>query len=200
MRRSLGRLERKVQKGLTAFREAGAALAEIRDQHLYKQNYDTFEEYVIHRWGMSRQHAYRLIDGAQIAELLTPAGDKEEAELIQHEAHTRALIPLKDKPDELRVVWEAVNREHPGEVTAEVVRSAVRERMHVIEGGGESEPEPEPEEPKRIPLTVHVDMHMTQADAREALRLLLDIKPAPSALAELRSQIQSQLVKATSAA
>lgn len=196
MLRRLARLEKKVQKGLTAFREAGKALAEIHDQHLYKQDYDTFEQYVIHRWGMSRSQAYRLIDGAQIAELLSPNGDTEgdeETAPLQHEAHARALQPLKDQPEVLRIVWDQVNREHEGEVTAEVVKTAVRERLRVIDGGGESEPEPEAKPAPGAPFAIHVEMSLTEKEAREALLPLLDIKPAPSALTQLRAQIEQQL-------
>ena len=55
------RLELKVELG---FQEAVKALKELRDKKLYRSTHQTFEDYVIGRFGMQRAHAYRLINAA----------------------------------------------------------------------------------------------------------------------------------------
>ena len=66
------RLELKVELG---FQEAVKALKELRDKKLYRSTHQTFEDYVIGRFGMQRAHAYRLINAAVVIENLSPIGD-----------------------------------------------------------------------------------------------------------------------------
>jgi len=61
-------LEKTIARGKKTFVEVGLALAEIRDLRLYRREYAGFEEYCRKKWGWSRQHAYRLIEAAPIAE------------------------------------------------------------------------------------------------------------------------------------
>ena len=58
--------------------EVGARLAEIRDDKLYRAEFDTFEDYCRSVHQLSRPHAYRLIDFAEIK--MSPVGDKIENE------------------------------------------------------------------------------------------------------------------------
>jgi hypothetical protein len=58
-------LEREVEKAMrSAGRIAGAALAEIRDQRLYRASHQSFGDYVLERHGLSRSTAYRMIETA----------------------------------------------------------------------------------------------------------------------------------------
>ncbi len=66
------RLELKVEQG---FQEAVKALKELRDRKLYRSTHQTFEDYVVGRFGMQRAHAYRLINAAVVLENLSPIGD-----------------------------------------------------------------------------------------------------------------------------
>ncbi|MBA2748285.1 MAG: hypothetical protein H0U45_06000 [Tatlockia sp.] len=66
------RLELKVELG---FQEAVKALKELRDKKLYRSTHQTFEDYVVGRFGMQRAHAYRLINAAVVIENLSPIGD-----------------------------------------------------------------------------------------------------------------------------
>jgi hypothetical protein len=47
---------------------------EIRDSRLYRQEFDTFEDYCRERWKMSKTNANRLIDAAEVATNVTPIG------------------------------------------------------------------------------------------------------------------------------
>jgi hypothetical protein len=111
----LAELEGVIERGLQTFIEVGRALLEIRDSRLYRENYSTFEAYCRERWGMSRAHAYRQIEAAQVAEMMSPIGD------IPNEAQARALAPLKDDEETLIKVWRLANVETGGNVTAAVL-------------------------------------------------------------------------------
>ena len=45
-----------------SFLEVGMTLKEIRDKRLYRQQYDTFEEYCARRWELSRPRSYQLCE------------------------------------------------------------------------------------------------------------------------------------------
>ncbi len=61
--------ERVIERGLNTFVEVGAALLEIRDGRLYKNDYSTFEDYCRERWGFTRMRATQLIGQQSGAEL-----------------------------------------------------------------------------------------------------------------------------------
>src|SRR5262245_29388958 len=68
-------LEAIIEHGLQTFVEVGAALFEIREQRLYReQGFTTFEEYCRKRWQWSKTHANRQIQAAEVAHNLTPIG------------------------------------------------------------------------------------------------------------------------------
>ena len=126
-----------IERGLMTFTEVGASLMIIRDKRLYKKTHSTFESYCQERWGWSRQHATRHIQVAQIADILSPMGDKPTTE-----RQARELTPLLDQPDVLRETWDQVQAE--GNVTAQSIRDAVRERaviktVHVSWNSGQNE-------------------------------------------------------------
>jgi hypothetical protein len=75
----LADLEQIIDKGKAAFIEVGEALAEIRDNQLYKEKCSTFEAYLDERWQISRAQGYRLIAAAKVAEM-SPIGDKPDNE------------------------------------------------------------------------------------------------------------------------
>ncbi len=59
-------LEREVEKAMrSAGRIAGAALAEIRDQRLYRASHRSFDAYVLERHGLAHSTAYAMIATAK---------------------------------------------------------------------------------------------------------------------------------------
>ncbi len=125
--------EQVIERGLNTFVEVGAALLEIRDNRLYKDNYSTFEEYCRERWGMVRRQADRLIQSAEVAENLRPIG------LIPaNEAQARPLVGLL--PEQQVQVWqEAIETAPEGKVTAAHVQEVVRKNVHIANNSGENE-------------------------------------------------------------
>jgi hypothetical protein len=74
---------RKAQDGARAFLELGPALEKIRSQKLYREKYKTFPAYCEGRWGISKSHAYRLIEAAKFVAKwpqIIPTGDTSAPE------------------------------------------------------------------------------------------------------------------------
>lgn len=87
----LATLEAVIDHGLQTFIEVGNALLEIRNSRLYRAGYGTFEDYCRQRWGMSKVHAYRLIDAAQVVANLE---SNQLVTLPASEAQARPLSKL----------------------------------------------------------------------------------------------------------
>jgi hypothetical protein len=81
------------------------------------KSYDTFEQYCLQRWGMTRQHANRLIGSAAVVENLEPVGSTPESERQARELSSLA-------PEAQRAAW-AVTNESPEPVTTARVREVV---------------------------------------------------------------------------
>lgn len=123
-------LETVIERGLHTFVEVGAALLEIRDSRLYRENYGTFEEYCRERWGIERRRAYQLMDAAEVAENV-----KNFSHQSLRESHVAPLVGLP--PDQQVEVWrEAIETAPNGRVTAAHVQETVQritrpENIHV---------------------------------------------------------------------
>lgn len=88
----------------------------IRDSGLYKKvlGFDTFEKYCKARWDFNRAHAYRLIDSANVVDVVSPNGRQKP----ENERQARPLTRLES--DQQREVWQkAVDTAPDGKVTAE---------------------------------------------------------------------------------
>lgn len=121
-------LEATIREHIDSFQRAGNALTEMRDNRLYRNTHETFDDYCRDCWGMGHSHAYRLIDAAQVVKNVSPIGDAPK-----NEAQARPLTQLP--PDEQPSAWkEAVDTAPNGKVTAKHVETVVRRRK------GEDEP------------------------------------------------------------
>lgn len=113
------RLENVIREGLTTFVDVGNALMEIRDRRLYRDVCSSFEAYVQIRFHFSRAHAYRHIEAAKTAGILSPMGDIQPT-------NERQVRPLSDVPEEKRAqVWTAAVEEAGGKPTEKQVAKAV---------------------------------------------------------------------------
>lgn len=129
------RLERKVER---AFYEAGSALRELRDQRLYRNTHQTFEEYCRDRFGHSRQKAYYLIGGAEIYQTLSRTRLRRATAQLDMSVTNRCQIlsateyqvrPLALlEPSQQPVAWNEAVTEAGGKVPpARLVREAVQQ-------------------------------------------------------------------------
>ena len=122
-RERLATLEATIERGIRTFVEVGSALGEIRDARFYRFTHGTFEDYVSDRWEMSRSKAYRLIEGAEVARLMSPNGDTPRPAT---EAVARELASLAySDPDAAREAYSAAVEASGGRPTAAIVREVV---------------------------------------------------------------------------
>lgn len=121
--RSLEQCEAVIERGLETFTQVGEALVEIRDGRLYRAEFPDFDAYCRDRWGMSKRHANRTIEAAEIAGVLGPIGPTSES-------HARALSPLKDEPERMREAFQKATAEAEAagsKLTADRIKAAVNE-------------------------------------------------------------------------
>jgi len=133
----LASLETTISAGLETFSEVGAALLEIREQKLYRFDFDTFESYCQTRWSMTRQHANRMIKSAEVISNLEPIGSKPE-----NEAQARELAKLP--PEQRSEVWQQA-QEDAGEkkVTAKQIKELVAKKKPAKAAPATPPPSPE---------------------------------------------------------
>jgi hypothetical protein len=128
-RKTLDRCEKTIQAGQRTFVEVGQALAEIRDQRLYRGAFPSFEAYCKTTWDFGRQYAYRLIGSAEVVQKLSPVGNTLPMPATESQARPLTRVD----PDQVVDVWrEAVKKAERDEsgkpkVTAEIVEATVRE-------------------------------------------------------------------------
>lgn len=82
-------------------------LLAIRDNRLYRDSFDTFEDYCRERWGMRRDYAYRLMDAAGVVGNLkmSPIGDILPA--TESQARPLSLLSPAEQVDAWQAVIEA---------------------------------------------------------------------------------------------
>jgi len=106
-----------IKDGMATVFDVGERLREVRDTKLYRDDYETFDDYCEQKHQIGKSHSYRLIEAAEVKASInkSPIGDK-----ITNEAQARALA---DVPEEQRVevVREAAKS---GEVTAASIEAA----------------------------------------------------------------------------
>jgi hypothetical protein len=121
--RRLQEFETTIERGLQTFYEVGYALAEIREQRLYRAEYGTFEDYCRDRWQMSDSRARRLIYSSEVVDNVksVPIGT-----LPTNEAQTRPLAKLP--AEEQGPAWEEAVERSGGKPTARHVEEVVKER------------------------------------------------------------------------
>lgn len=153
-----------IERGLTAFTEAGRAMLAISEQRLYRQTHETFADYCADRWGMSDRHVRRLMLAADVVakmtELVGPMGP-----IPTSERQARELVGLE--PEEAVLVMETVTLTAPM-VTATAIAEVRREVV-------QQQPAKDPT-PNRTPITktfwtFQVDLGRLE---RRAHRLLQD--------------------------
>ena len=108
-----------IDDGLKGFISVGNALAKIRDEKLYRENYDSFESYIKTRWQMNRDYAYKLMAGSEIAVRVDGVNNEFQARELNRVPYT----------EQAKVMERAVNNaklEGRG-VTAKDIRMASSE-------------------------------------------------------------------------
>jgi hypothetical protein len=115
--------ERTIERGLQTFYAVGTALVSIREQKLYRATHEDFENYCAERWGISKRHAYRLMDSAGVMHNL------ESDQLVTQPANEAQTRPLAKLPaEEQGAAWQEAVERSGGKPTARHVEEVVKER------------------------------------------------------------------------
>lgn len=104
-----------IERGVRTFIEVGEALLAIREQRLYRVNFDTFEEYCRERWGFSDNYARRLILSSDVVKSV-PMGTVT----TERQARELARVPVEERP----AVIERATGATGGKLTAAAIRQA----------------------------------------------------------------------------
>lgn len=160
-------LETIIQRGKDTFVEVGTALAEIRDSRIYRNTFATFEEYCRERWDFTKQTAYQLIEGAEVAENLKSHNCDF---LPSNQGQTRPLakLPAEQQP----AAWEKaqdIAKEEGKPLAARHVEKAVKQVMPKED----KHPEATPPKPEKIPKWIPDDAMDIWAVAKTHLDRIL---------------------------
>ncbi len=129
------RAKKAAEKGAQAQLEMGLVMLEIRDERLYREEYDTFEELCQDVWGYGRRYANQLIDFNVIRGQLK---DQGVSILPQNESQVRWLKRLPTPKDRAEA-WESAIEmgaiaPKPGAPPPQsIVKRAVEAKLHDLE-------------------------------------------------------------------
>jgi hypothetical protein len=116
-------IEGVIAKGWQSLVEAGAALDHIREKELFRDEFDTFEQYYQTKWHFEHAKAYRLMAAARIAHAL---GVLPGVPQPDHESQIRPLMGLTF--EQVLLAWQSAVQNAGGrEITARVVTAAVKQ-------------------------------------------------------------------------
>ena len=103
-RKQLTECEQTIRNGIGAFVAVGNALLKIRDARLYREKFQTFEDYLQMSMALSRPRAYELMNGARVMADLSGIPD---ISLPLNEAQANELTRFKT-PEARRENWKKV--------------------------------------------------------------------------------------------
>lgn len=133
----LKKLEKIIAAGEKTFIEVGVALTTIREKRLYREGYETFDEYCQKRWGWTRQRASQLILAASASQgsaALSTMVDKHQSSGTQVVRSIAPAVPTERAIREFRSVPPEKREEvvkhitkSNGVVTAPAIKKAALE-------------------------------------------------------------------------
>lgn len=93
-----------IERSMNSFYEMGVALREVRDSRLYKEDFNSFEEYCEKKWAISKPYAIQTISASNVMDELNQVA---MATIPTTERQVRPLTKLKD-PELQKKVWQEV--------------------------------------------------------------------------------------------
>jgi hypothetical protein len=119
----LERLEGVIQKGMASFLAVGSALAEIREDRLYRAQYSSFEAYCQDRWQFTADYGRKL---TRAVEAIASLPDDLPKPTRESHARVLAAIPEEDRADAWRDACEEAEVEGREVTTADIKSAAAR--------------------------------------------------------------------------
>ncbi len=118
--------------GFSAYVEMGQALATIRDEKLYRESHETFEEFVEDVVNVARSRAYQLMNRAEVFVEMSNFLDKSGNTLPRlKEAHVAELARIENVEDRAKV-WNSLEQSQQSgnmRLTAKAVRAEVEKHF-----------------------------------------------------------------------
>ena len=108
-----------IEAGRQSFIDVGKALTDVRDGKLWREKYESFEDYCQKRWRWGKRRAYQLIEAGEVAKSLPESPCK----ILQNDSQARELA--KVAPAKRAAVLEQAAASGP--VTAKSIKSANKE-------------------------------------------------------------------------
>lgn len=125
-----------IQTGLETFYQVGQALLEIQESKLYRQEFNTFDEYLQGRWNISKQRGYQLINSANVFDNLKKS---TIVDFPTNESQTRYLAQLDS--DLQGYVWGNIINTFEA-VTGKIVEQEVKKHKQLNEAVKEVKSKP----------------------------------------------------------
>jgi hypothetical protein len=129
----LTQLEATVEAGLKTFIDVGLALAEIRENELWKDSYTSWKDYLQRRWNYGTSRARQIINGAALAKEIQTVTDVT----LTNEAQARGInSALKPFPAEYQhAILQFAVTMSDGKLTPNVVKSAGDVLLDIVQTG-----------------------------------------------------------------
>jgi len=176
----LKKCETIIERGKDTFVECGIAIARIKDERLYRQDHNSFDEYCKARWGWGKAYAYHLIGAAEVKK--SPIGDS-----IQNMEQAKAILKV---PEEKRAeVMEKAAKAGPvtGKSIAQAAEPELEDEEPVIELDKTGWPIPD----KALPL------FKRSGEVQEILSALSKIKGAIKKAQDEKDPLYAELTFST---
>jgi hypothetical protein len=120
--KTLNQCERIIERGQQTFLEVGKALLKIKEQSLYRSDFDTFADYCEQRWGWNVRRAQQLIAAVKTTESV----DANNCSQILTESQARELGKVPAEKREEVIGW-AQEKADGKPLTAAAIRKAAEE-------------------------------------------------------------------------
>jgi hypothetical protein len=125
----LADLELVIGRGQKTFIEVGNALEEIRDERLYRESYQDFDEYCMAKWGWGYKRAHQLITSASVSKSLQ--NNKEISTMVDISNERQARELAKVEPERRAAVLEAISSSG-GTITAKAIKNAAAASVDAV--------------------------------------------------------------------
>jgi hypothetical protein len=116
--------EEVIRRGLATFVEVGNALATIRDERLYRESHETFEDYCREAWGFARNYANKMIAASEAVAAVESVDTTVPTITSERQAREVAAIIRNEGPERAAEVLQEVA--DAGPVTAKAIRETAR--------------------------------------------------------------------------
>lgn len=175
VKRSLKSHEEIIESGIRSFLDVGRSLLAIRDERLYKDDYDSFEAYCQGRWKFTRQRAHMYIESTVAVDDLSTIVDKKieessgnsESRKLKNqipipvqipppinESQARAIAEAAPDANTRRHIWQAVAINAPKDKAGNPKITASLVKKVAAKITGKSNGKPEPAETATEPLPI----------------------------------------------